>query len=216
MTLNTPLHYQIIKQDSYLRMPWKNGLGETLEIQRHDDEQGLRFRISQASVKDDGVFSDFSGVHRTLVLLSGGGVQLTHSSTKDKNDQRVIHHQLNSLLDSARFTGGDETYATLNSGVIEDLNIMVREEDTLSQVQTGFAPIHFSLLSKTIFTGFYANKETILAFQDNQSSEIQTVLVPSQSLISLKQDHLNLATIQLISGSGVLIEITHHLPCSMA
>lgn len=210
MTLNTPLHYQIIKQDSYLRMPWKNGLGETLEIQRHDDEQGLRFRISQASVKDDGVFSDFSGLHRTLVLLSGNGMLLSHRNASSENDE-TTEHQLTTPLDMARFSGGDETHARLINGMIEDLNIMVRDSDCRSSVQAGFAPAFLSLAHEaTLFTGFYANEDSIVAFQADETGETNTLLIPSQSLMLLSQHAINLDAIQLISGCGILIEIADH------
>lgn len=208
MTLNTPLHYQIIKQDSYLRMPWKNGLGETLEIQRHDDEQGLRFRISQASVKDDGVFSDFSGLHRTLVLLSGNGMLLSHRNASSENDE-TTEHQLTTPLDMARFSGGDETHARLINGVIEDLNIMVRDSDCRSSVQACFAPTSIALLDeKTLLTGFYANEDSIIGVKIEDNGDTETLSLPAQSFIHFGDDKPPFDDIQIISGSGVLINIT--------
>ena len=206
MTLNTPFHYQLIEQKNYLRMPWKNGLGETLEIQRHEDEQGLRFRISQASVQDDGVFSDFSGLDRTLVLLSGNGMQLSCQNTNQKSQQ----HTLTAPLDMARFAGGARTYASLTQGVIEDLNIMVRDSDSVAKVQACFAPADIALLdTETLLTGFYANEDSIIGVQIEDNGDTETLSVPAQSFIHFCDNKPLFDAIHVISGSGVLIEITN-------
>ena len=78
---NAPV-ISVIKQSGYKRMPWKNGLGETLEIYTLEDTTGLRLRISQAAVVADCIFSEFRGLHRSLVLLSGEGMTLKHSVLK--------------------------------------------------------------------------------------------------------------------------------------
>ncbi|SHF77413.1 hypothetical protein SAMN02745753_02613 [Marinomonas polaris DSM 16579] len=210
MTFNTSLPYQIIAQSDYQRMPWKNGLGETLEIQRHEDESGLRFRISQASVVEDGVFSDFSGLHRTLVLLSGEGMTLEHA-VKNKNSSHT--NKLSNALDIARFSGGDETYATLKSGKIEDLNIMVRETDTQANVQAFTAPCSLlfsnnsTLFSNNstlfsnddfLFCGFYVCEDGVLEIEN-------TVLtISAHSMVIFSQN----ANAKLTKGSGVFINIT--------
>jgi len=206
MTLNTPFHYQLIEQKNYLRMPWKNGLGETLEIQRDEDEQGLRFRISQASVQDDGVFSDFSGLDRTLVLLTGNGMQLSCLNASQESQQ----HNLTEPLDMARFAGGDHTYASLTQGTIEDLNIMVRDRDSVAEVQACFSPAAIKLLDeKTLLTGFYANADSIIGMQIEDNSDTETLSLPAQSFIHFCDDKPPFDAIQVISGSGVLIEITN-------
>tara|TARA_R110000868_G_scaffold21446_5_gene88810 strand:+ start:852 stop:1505 length:654 start_codon:yes stop_codon:yes gene_type:complete len=206
MTLNTQLQYKIIQRCDYKPMPWKNGLGLTLEMWRIDDDSNLRLRISQASVVENGVFSDFSGLSRTLVLLSGTGVTLEH-----RNSGESISNELSKVLAMACFSGGDETYATLKKGVIEDLNIMVRESDTVAKVTAGFAQTVFVLSKKTtqekvLFTGFYANEETIVSYQEDQMHETQTLSLPAHSLLYIEQH--SLSEIELISGSGILIEIT--------
>jgi|TARA_R110000744_G_scaffold366238_3_gene475226 environmental stress-induced protein Ves len=201
MMLNTQLQYQIIQRSDYKPMPWKNGLGETLEIWRVEDERNLRFRISQASVVENGMFSDFNGLTRILVLLTGNGVTLEHRSKSGCNS-----NQLNEALDMARFSGGDKTYATLIKGEIEDLNIMVRELDTIAKVEAHFAPTGLFLSQEaTLFTAFYANEETIVAYQNENMAEPQTLYLSSQSLLYINKNKRRV--LQLISGSGVLIEI---------
>ena len=201
MTFNTSLPYQIIAQSDYQRMPWKNGLGETLEIQRHDDESGLRFRISQASVVEDGVFSDFSGLHRTLVLLSGEGMTLEHAV---KNNSHT--NKLSNALDIARFSGGDTTYATLKSGKIEDLNIMVRETDTQANVQAFTAPCSLLFSNNStlfsndhfLFCGFYVCEDGVLEIENT------ALTISAHSMVVFSQN----ANAKLTKGSGVFIRIT--------
>jgi len=111
MTFNTHSNYQLTTQNDYKRMPWKNGLGENPRNLSKRGRKRAALSHQQAAVKDDGVFSNFEGLSRTLVLLSGQGMQLSHKSIKGN----VAEHCLKSPLDMARFAGGDETLATLNN-----------------------------------------------------------------------------------------------------
>lgn len=60
----------------YRRQPWKNGKGETLELWRLERDGVLLVRLSRAKVVEDGPFSLFPGVDRTLTVLSGPGFRL--------------------------------------------------------------------------------------------------------------------------------------------
>ena len=190
------VNYPLTTQHDYKRMPWKNGLGETLEIHLSEDESGQRYRISQASVVEDGVFSDFSGLHRTLVLLSGQGLQLSHKSIHGD----ITEHCLKSPLDIARFAGGDETLAMLDNGNIEDLNIMVRETDTKADVSACFAPfdLDVTLNKNRLLTAFYANQTCTITV-----NKTDNITLERNSFLTIKQN----GTLCLIEGSGVFIEI---------
>ncbi|WP_165313701.1 HutD/Ves family protein [Vibrio ziniensis] len=190
--------FSVVPQSDYLRMPWKNGLGETLEIAVSRENDEVLYRVSQAAVVEDGAFSDFSGLHRTLVLLKGNGMILSH-----KNAQKEYQHNLEQELSVAHFAGGDSTYATLSNGAIEDLNIMVREGKAGSDVQAIFSPAFFDVSrdSHTLFTGFYANSDCVLAL--DFASELHTVKLQSQSMLLFSHT----AKVTLESGSGVAISI---------
>ncbi|WP_417528569.1 HutD family protein [Marinomonas shanghaiensis] len=189
-------NFIIIEQSQYQQMPWKNGLGETLEIQRHDDESGLRFRISQASVVEDGIFSDFSGLHRTLVLLSGEGMTLEHTDTNTDTHNRHTH-VLNNVLDIARFSGGDKTHATLKNGKIEDLNIMARESDTQAKVKACTAPCSIVFANTdTLFCGFYASEGSVIEMEN-----ANTVAIKAHSMAVFSQN----AKATLTQGRGVIV-----------
>jgi len=60
----------------YLTMPWANGRGATAELLREDGPEGLLFRLSMASVIEDGPFSILPGIERNLTVLSGPGFRL--------------------------------------------------------------------------------------------------------------------------------------------
>jgi hypothetical protein len=190
--------FSVVPQSDYLRMPWKNGLGETLEIAVSRENDDVLYRVSQAAVVEDGAFSDFSGLHRTLVLLKGNGMLLSH-----KNAQKEYQHNLEQVLSVAHFAGGDSTYATLSNGAIEDLNIMVREGKAASDVQAIFSPASFDVSrdSHTLFTGFYANSDCVLAL--DFASEPNSVKLKSQSILLFSHT----AKVTLENGSGVAISI---------
>ena len=61
----------------YIRQPWKNGRGTTIELLHRRDAAGASLlRLSRASVVEDGPFSLFPGIERNLTVLSGPGFRL--------------------------------------------------------------------------------------------------------------------------------------------
>lgn len=64
----TPADYRV--------QPWANGRGQTVELARSDGPQGLRWRLSVATVAEDGPFSLFPGIDRVLTVISGPGFRL--------------------------------------------------------------------------------------------------------------------------------------------
>jgi environmental stress-induced protein Ves len=69
---------------SQTRLPvsrWRNGGGETREIISWPPGQAdFDWRASIATVAQDGPFSAFPGIDRSITLLSGEGVQLSDGS----------------------------------------------------------------------------------------------------------------------------------------
>lgn len=98
-------------------MPWRNGLGTTLELRKQDGDgdHGFAWRLSMADVIEDGEFSHFSGYDRTLLLLEGNGLTL---------DCEGSVARLEHPLQAARFRGEAATFATLHDGPIKDFNVM--------------------------------------------------------------------------------------------
>ncbi len=94
-----------LKQASYLNQPWKNGKGNTLEI-AIDAQKPYLWRLSLASLVESAPFSLFPGYNRTLVLLNGGPITLSHKGKPEK---------LLRPMESYAFSGEWETSSTVQS-----------------------------------------------------------------------------------------------------
>lgn len=70
---------RLLDPAGYRHMPWANGRGHTTEIARADDDAGLLWRLSMAQVTEDGPFSLFSGIDRSLTVIDGPGFVLESS-----------------------------------------------------------------------------------------------------------------------------------------
>ena len=112
---------KIISPHEFKKLPWKNGKGSTLElaISEGASENGFDWRLSIASVVEDGPFSDFSGYLRHLILIEGAGISLIHNAEKTSS--------LNELLSVASFDGQWQTVGQLHSGPIKDFNLITRK-----------------------------------------------------------------------------------------
>ncbi len=112
---------RLLRAESYRRMTWKNGGGETAEIAVFPEIAGLDdfgWRVSMARVEAGGPFSLFPGVDRTLSVLEGAGVRLH------------IEGRASATLTGASapysFAADAATHAELLGGPITDLNVMTR------------------------------------------------------------------------------------------
>lgn len=60
----------------YKSMPWANGKGITVEMLKVEDNGQLLWRLSRASVVENGDFSIFAAIERNLTVISGPGFDL--------------------------------------------------------------------------------------------------------------------------------------------
>ena len=60
----------------YKTMPWANGKGVTVEMLRVEVAGAVTWRLSRASVVEDGDFSLFPGIDRNLTVITGPGFDL--------------------------------------------------------------------------------------------------------------------------------------------
>lgn len=68
---------RILGPEDFRQMPWANGKGITTELAREDRDGRMLWRLSRASVVEDGPFSIFPGIERNLTVLTGPGFVLT-------------------------------------------------------------------------------------------------------------------------------------------
>jgi uncharacterized protein len=152
--METP-NIEIFGPETYVLEPWRNGMGTTTELVRSDDIDGnFVWRLSIAGVSNDGLFSNFDGYERTLVLLDGVGMKLEHSKSGVSD--------LRQRFDVAWFEGGESTMARLVNGPITDFNVMTRRNNCRANVEiiTTDAGELLCLRSDLVF--IYAAEESTL------------------------------------------------------
>jgi uncharacterized protein len=110
----------VLSPADYRRMPWKNGGGHTTEIAIFPAGAGLAsfvWRVSIADVRQDGPFSAFPGIDRTLVLLAGEGMRLSGG---------VVPIVVRTTFAPVAFSGDASLQCSLLAGPVRDFNLMVR------------------------------------------------------------------------------------------
>jgi environmental stress-induced protein Ves len=111
---------QLIQYASLRATPWKNGGGSTTEIAIAPAGATLEdfdWRVSLATIAQDGPFSVFPGIDRSLALVDGDGVLL------DFGDERFVLSPSEPLIE---FAGEDAVHATVTGQHTTDFNVMTR------------------------------------------------------------------------------------------
>ena len=110
----------------YIRQPWKNGKGMTTELLHLRDPAGATlFRLSRASVVEDGPFSLFPGIERNLTVLTGPGFRLTGPGLNLRCDPLVPVAFPGDVAVAASETNGQPS---------DDFNVMTARRLPLPQV----------------------------------------------------------------------------------
>lgn len=102
--------------------PWKNGGGSTTQIAVFPPDAGFEdfdWRVSLATILEDGAFSEFPGIERTLALVDGPGMTL------EVDGEPVLLSKADPV---AAFDGESRVVAKLNRGASTDFNVMTRSE----------------------------------------------------------------------------------------
>ena len=178
------INYRITPPSEFKKLRWKNGKGATTELAREDDESGeFRWRLSIAQVSENGPFSDFSGYHRSLLLLEGAGITLYH--------QNAGQDELLRQFDIAHFDGKGATRAELHDGPIVDFNVMTRQGVCSAEVYTELT---------TELPATLVASDRVLIYAANQALQID--LADGQR-IDLAREHL----LELRGQKGLPISI---------
>ena len=187
----------ILGPDTFRAMPWRNGLGTTIELLKQDmpDADGFAWRLSMADVTTDGEFSNFSGYDRTLLLLEGNGLTL---------DCNGAQHQLLKPLQAARFRGEDPTFATLPDGPVKDFNIMTQRSHCAARVTSALHPAESTLdVTADILLVYAVDGE--LGMNGDGFADLK---LPAGHLCVLHNPAI--ASLHCGGASHILIQITHH------
>lgn len=103
------------------RMPWRNGLGTTLEIARDTPATADDFgwRLSLADVTQSGAFSPFAGLTRIISVIAGAGMRLQIDEVATPALGRWQPYV---------FSGAARVNCELLEGPIRDLNLIYRAD----------------------------------------------------------------------------------------
>ena len=180
----------IISPETFKTIPWKNGLGETtqLAISEGGELANFDWRLSIASVTEDGFFSDFSGYSRNLVLISGQGIRLEHDN--------YAEDQLDQLLDMASFDGGCKTFGKLTAGAIKDFNIMTKTSAYQAQVECYIDEQCITLKANAQYFVYGLSQMTKLTLTNNKMK------LPCGYLLAISKDNKEEV---LIKGANLII-----------
>jgi environmental stress-induced protein Ves len=94
----------------------ENGQGVTCESSKSCGDNGLIWRLSLAEISQDGPFSNFSNLSRTLIFTISEGMRLVDTDTNTK--------MLVPFYKPILFSGGQSIEAQLISGQIQKFNVI--------------------------------------------------------------------------------------------
>lgn len=128
-----------IAKQAYKRATWKNGLGHTDEIAIYPATASLArgdflWRLSSARIAQGSPFSAFPEHDRTLVVLDGAGLKLTHTFEEEQVETVEVP-----ALSPYDFPGDVPSRCELISGPITDLSVFVRKAE--AEVVTDVAEV---------------------------------------------------------------------------
>jgi len=187
--------------DTFLTMPWRNGLGTTIELLKQDLPQGEGFawRLSMADVTTDGEFSNFSGYDRTLLLLDGNG-----QGNRLTLDCAGVRQRLDKPLQAARFRGEDSTFATLPDGPVKDFNIMTLRQHCAARVGSALHPAESTIdVAADILMVYAVDGE--LGINGDGFADLK---LPAGHLCVLRDP--TAASLHCGGASHIVIQITQH------
>ncbi|WP_143313982.1 HutD family protein [Colwellia sp. UCD-KL20] len=167
---------EIIPPKQFKTVSWKNGLGETTELAINPGGtlDNFDWRLSIASVVEDGLFSNFTGYTRNLILIDGNGINLQH------NDSKI--DKLSNLLDIAIFNGGDKTVGNLHSDDITDFNVITRTEGFNTNVIAEHKLVDYPLEKADLYFVYSLYRDAELIISDTK----EVISLPAGHLLKIQ------------------------------
>lgn len=128
---------RVLRKGCHLVSPWANGRGETLEVLRLERDGALLWRLSVATVVEDGPFSLLPDLERCLTVISGEGFELELDLERDPARAQGATEEAQGELEGwprpcrpltpVYFSGALPVRAARTGGrPSEDLNVMTR------------------------------------------------------------------------------------------
>jgi uncharacterized protein len=117
---------RILRSADYPALPWKNGRGVARQIAVFPAGAGyatLDWQVSRPTIERDTPFSNFPGLDRQVMLVSGKGLTLRIHGADDRVD---LEQRLDHPLEPFAFRGDWAVDCALTDGPVEVLNVMTR------------------------------------------------------------------------------------------
>lgn len=121
---------QVIPASAYRVTPWKNGQGTTQDVlllPEGSSHETFDIRLSLAPISEEGSFSSFLGIDRTITLLNRSALTLVFEDGVSLSLER---------LQPVSFDSGLAPRSRLPSGPVRVLNVMTRRGRWESVVTT--------------------------------------------------------------------------------
>jgi len=166
---------KLLKKVNYQSMPWKNGLGSTSQIaiapaDADFAQGGYLWRVSSATVRAAGPFSQFPGYDRWLVVLSGEGLLI--------NGFPLLP------LSPFHFSGDELIHSELINDTVVDLGIIYRRDKVQASVMLNSLQ-NSQTLALTKGTHFLYAVQGTFAAEQVSISEGDTLQVEGPTMMEL-------------------------------
>lgn len=117
----------LLRPEDYRRIPWKNGRGEMVVIDREggdswSDTNGkpsVAWHFGRTAIVEEGPFSDYTGYERLQVVIGGAGLVLV--APDHEIDLRIP-------MVPQRYDGGTPIRTRLEQGPVEVVNLIAVRE----------------------------------------------------------------------------------------
>lgn len=119
---------ELLSQNDYKVMPWKNGQGSTVEFIIDPPTSTVTdvfsYRLSSATVNTSGPFSQFSGYSRVLIPIEGPPIKILHN-----NIEKTLNR-----LDKYAFKGDLDTKCEIKD-TVRDFNVITKDDRCSATVE---------------------------------------------------------------------------------
>lgn len=128
------LAVELLTPDDYRRIPWKNGRGELVVIDREGgdswENMGVAWHFGRTAIVEEGPFSDYTGYERLQIVIGGAGLVL--KAPDHDIDLRVP-------MRVQRYDGATPIRTALEQGPVEVVNLIANRARFAIDLRVGEA-----------------------------------------------------------------------------
>ncbi len=193
-----------LRQEDYKVVPWKNGLGTTLELASalaagSENTAGFLWRISIADMVQSNEFSLFPNTSRVLTVVSGEGMVLKEKEAGNSHACLPFN--------PVSFPGSTALYGELMHGPVQNFNVMVdsrcasavvRVIETAGDISLFGSVNYFYLLPGSCAVSFSSGEGAMVvrageSYLTEASGNIRVDRVQAEAELPLKFMHVRLS-----------------------